>query len=71
LTNHHTWVLVAGTGHHSGVPADVCLAAKAVGAAIARFDCGLVTGGWAGVDYLVAEAFATVEGKKGNRLEDH
>ena len=63
------WVLVAGTGLRSGVPHDVCLAAEAVGAALARFGCGLVTGGWPGVDYIVSEAFASVERQKGIRLE--
>jgi hypothetical protein len=41
-----------------------------VGEAIARFGCGLVTGGWPGVDYIAADAFARVEINKGNRLED-
>lgn len=68
--SHHSWVLVAGTGLRTGLPSDVCLAAAAVGEAIARFDCGLVTGGWPGVDFIAAEAFASVERAKGSRLED-
>lgn len=66
---HHTWILVAGTGKHRGVPQEACLAAEAVGRAIAELDCGLVTGGWPGVDYIAAEAFSEVETAKGNRLE--
>lgn len=67
---HDAWVLVAGTGFRSGVPQDVCFAAAAVGEAIARFDCGLVTGGWPGVDFIAAKAFAETEVKKGSRIED-
>ena len=66
---HHTWILVAGTGMDKGLPRDVCLAAEAVGKSIAQHDCGLVTGGWPGVDYIAAKAFAEVEDAKGNRLE--
>jgi len=63
------WVLVAGTGQYH-LPENVRLAAAAVGESIARHGCGLVTGGWQGVDYIVAEAFAKVEAAKGHRLED-
>lgn len=66
---HHTWVLVAGTGKHRGVLQEACFAAEAVGRAIAQHDCGLVTGGWPGVDYIAAEAFSQVEASRGNRLE--
>lgn len=64
-----TWVLVAGTGRRSGVPRNVCLVAAAVGAALARYGCGLVTGGWPGVDYIASEAFASVELQKRVQLE--
>lgn len=64
------WILVAGTGLRSGVPLAACLAATAVGSAIAHHDCCLVTGGWPGVDFMAAEAFAAIESAKGSRLED-
>jgi len=68
--DHHTWILVAGTGLRVGVARGAQLAATAVGRAIANHGCGLVTGGWPGVDYIAAEAFAAVERVKGARLQD-
>jgi hypothetical protein len=50
------WVLVAGTGSTNLPP--VCVeAAQAVGRLLAEAGYGLVTGGWAGVDYVVAASF--------------
>jgi len=66
---HDTWVLVAGTGRYK-LPEEVRLAAAAVGEATARSGCGLVTGGWPGVDYLAAESFGRVVAEKGHCLED-
>jgi hypothetical protein len=52
-----SWVLVAGTGLRAGVPEPAVLAAEEVGAALARADLGLVTGGWPGIDQIVARTF--------------
>lgn len=51
------WVLVAGTGLETGTPHADILAARAVGEQLAKHQYGLVTGGWHGVDHVVAESF--------------
>jgi hypothetical protein len=57
-SNVSRWILVAGTGRID-LPPEVNWAARAVGAATAAAGFGLVVGGWEGVDYVTAEAFAT------------
>jgi hypothetical protein len=49
-------VLVVGTGSYN-LPKPVELAAQEVGASIAAAGCTLITGGWPGVDHVVARAF--------------
>lgn len=61
------WVLVAGVGRHDIPPAAVA-AARAVGQELATRGYGLVIGGWEGVDYLAAEAFAKVIARQGKPL---
>lgn len=50
------WVLVAGTGTFKLAQHDIW-AAQHLGRVLAEAGYGLVTGGWQGVDYVVAEAF--------------
>jgi hypothetical protein len=51
----HKWIWVAGSGFE--LTEEEVRTAKAVGQFIAEQGYGLVTGGWPGVDYLVAEAY--------------
>jgi len=50
------WIVVAGTGQYE-LPEAVLAASRAIGVALARRNYGLLTGGWQGVDYVVAAAF--------------
>ncbi|MCF4969078.1 TIR domain-containing protein [Nostoc sp. CMAA1605] len=50
-------ILVAGTGNYQLAP-EIYLTAKHLGEKIAKYDYNLITGGWQGVDYVVAESFA-------------
>jgi hypothetical protein len=53
------WILVAGTGTEIDVlPANLQTACKALGHELAQEGFGLITGGWPGVDELVAKRFA-------------
>jgi hypothetical protein len=52
------WVLVAGTGDQSGLPAKQVWCAEAIGKTLARHNYGLVVGGWHGVDYIAAKSFS-------------
>jgi TIR domain len=52
------WVMVAGTGRAFGPQENECWCAKAIGYRLGREGFGLVSGGWPGVDYIVASAFA-------------
>ncbi|MBD2461277.1 toll/interleukin-1 receptor domain-containing protein [Oscillatoria sp. FACHB-1407] len=51
-------VLVVGTGNFH-LPNEVLWCAQWLGQKIAEFDYKLITGGWEGVDYVVADSFAT------------
>lgn len=62
-------VLVAGTGRYD-LPQNAYLAAKNIGRAIAEQRWNLVCGGWQGVDYVVAEAFAKEVSEQGQRLSE-
>ncbi|WP_437335417.1 TIR domain-containing protein [Sorangium sp. So ce394] len=53
-----SWALVAGTGLRQGIAEPAVLAAEEVGAALARADLGVITGGWPGVDHIVARTFS-------------
>lgn len=66
-----TWILVAGTGGQTGLPQETSWSAEAVGRSIARAGFGLVTGGWPGVDYLTASAFASSPEIRDKTLSDH
>ncbi|HYP29646.1 MAG TPA: SAV_2336 N-terminal domain-related protein [Blastocatellia bacterium] len=50
------WVLVAGTGSYTLTDAQL-LASEALGGILAEAGYGLITGGWRGVDHVVARAF--------------
>ncbi|MGG5890119.1 toll/interleukin-1 receptor domain-containing protein [Falsiroseomonas sp. HC035] len=52
------WALVAGTGRRFGLAETTTWPTEAIGSALAREGHGLVVGGWHGVDYMAAEAFA-------------
>lgn len=52
------WVLVAGTGRQSGLPERQARLASQLGRSLSDRNFGLVVGGWPGVDYLAAKAFA-------------
>jgi len=64
------WVLVAGTGRYKLSEAENW-ASKEIGKAIAGKEYGLVVGGWQGVDYVVAQAFADELRRKGKPLSDY
>ncbi|MFL6210206.1 MAG: TIR domain-containing protein [Pyrinomonadaceae bacterium] len=51
------WILVAGTGKID-LPQEVNWCSREVGKSVALQGCGLVAGGWSGVDYVVAESFS-------------
>lgn len=61
------WVLIAGIGRHD-IPRAAVAVAQAVGRELATRGYGLIIGGWEGVDYLAAEAFAQVIARQGKRL---
>jgi hypothetical protein len=63
------WVLVAGTGSY-GLPQQVRTAAERVGGWLAKLRYGLVTGGWQGVDHVVARTFADTLRDTGLSLTD-
>jgi predicted Rossmann-fold nucleotide-binding protein len=65
------WVMVAGTGLIHGTPTEDVNVAKAVGAELARYRYGLITGGWPGVDYIATESFINQIIKSGLNPEDH
>ena len=50
-------ILVAGTGQYH-LPAEINWCAQTLGKRIAEHTYSLLTGGWEGVDYVVAEAYA-------------
>ncbi|MEJ8851314.1 toll/interleukin-1 receptor domain-containing protein [Variovorax rhizosphaerae] len=52
------WVLVAGTGASRGFSKELEDLSGALGAKLAPARCGIVTGGWPGVDAWVARSFA-------------
>ncbi|MEM9482541.1 MAG: TIR domain-containing protein [Cyanobacteria bacterium P01_F01_bin.116] len=62
-------VLVAGTGNYH-LPAEINWCAQKLGKRIAAHTYNLITGGWEGVDYVVAETFAQQLSKEGIRLTD-
>ncbi|NEQ53090.1 MAG: DNA transporter, partial [Leptolyngbya sp. SIO3F4] len=68
LRNEKT-VLVAGTGNYY-LPAEINWCAQKLGKKIAERTYSLITGGWEGVDYVVADAFAQQLAQDGIRLTD-
>ena len=67
LTEH--WILVAGTGRRTGLPASTRLLAHELGMSLAEHSFGLVVGGWPGVDHVTARAFADSI-RRGRALSD-
>lgn len=65
------WVLVAGTGLLVGTPRNAIRMARSVGRWLARYQYGLVSGGWHGVDYAVTEAFVTELGTQSLAVDDY
>ncbi|MGK3969994.1 SIR2 family protein [Sorangium sp. So ce118] len=63
-------VVVAGTGAADRVSSEVAEVARALGAALAEAGHGLVTGGWPGIDFLVADAYVAALRKLGVDLQD-
>jgi hypothetical protein len=61
------WVLIAGIGRYD-IPRAAAAVARAVGRELATRGYGLIVGGWEGVDYLAAEAFAKVMAIRGKQL---
>jgi predicted Rossmann-fold nucleotide-binding protein len=51
------WVLVAGTGKDDQISAEVRAEAQALGEHLATGGYGLITGGWPGVDQIIAVAY--------------
>ncbi|MFN6535574.1 MAG: toll/interleukin-1 receptor domain-containing protein [Nostoc sp. EkiNYC01] len=62
-------ILVAGTGNFN-IPNEVNWCAQKLGEKIAEDNYNLVTGGWEGVDYVVADKFAEKIAQKNLRLTD-
>ncbi len=65
-----SWVLVAGTGVKRGFSSEIEALSRRLGELLMKARCGLVTGGWAGVDEWVARSFADSAHKLGAPLED-
>jgi len=66
----HPWVLVAGTGASRGFSAELEAVSRKLGTRLESARCGLVTGGWPGVDEWVARSFADAAYKHEAPLED-
>lgn len=64
------WVLVAGTGATRGFSPELESLSRSLGERLMAKRCGLVTGGWAGVDEWVARSFAESANKCQVALED-
>ena len=64
------WVLVAGTGAPRAFSRELEALSKYLGEALAEKRCGLVTGGWPGVDEWVARSFAENANRMQIPLED-
>lgn len=64
------WVLVAGTGAARGFSQKLEDQCHHLGESLAHHRCGLVTGGWPGVDEWVARAFSRVVTRSSLPLED-
>jgi len=64
------WILVAGTGAARGFTQELEERSSYVGELLALRRCGLVTGGWPGVDEWVARGFSQVVTKQNFALED-
>jgi hypothetical protein len=62
------WILVAGSGGITPVPARIEAVSKRLGEALATTGFSLVTGGWSGVDNYVARAFAEQIQQNGQSL---
>lgn len=69
-TKPRGWVLVAGTGNLGDFSDEQKETAQHLGKQLAVNDCGLVTGGWPGVDETVARAFWERSSEKGLAPED-
>jgi hypothetical protein len=66
--NATKWILVAGSGGRTPCPASIEEVSRNLGAALATARFSLVTGGWNGVDHIVARAFATQIQQTGQAL---
>jgi TIR domain len=64
------WVLVAGTGVERGLSAELEALSRNLGDGLMVSNCGLVTGGWPGVDEWVARSFAESAHRASAPLED-
>ncbi|QHG16958.1 DNA transporter [Nostoc sp. ATCC 53789] len=62
-------ILVAGTGSFE-IPNEINWCAQQLGERIAEYNYNLITGGWEGVDYVVADKFAEKIAQKDIRLTD-
>jgi hypothetical protein len=69
--NRPKWVLVAGTGRPSGLADAERWCAEELGTMLAEAGYGLVAGGWPGVDYICADAFAKAIRRQGKELSDY
>jgi len=63
------WILVAGSGNER-IPATIVETSKRLGLELAGAGFGLVSGGWPGVDHIVARSFARSVKESGGRLAD-
>jgi predicted Rossmann-fold nucleotide-binding protein len=64
------WVLVAGTGTPRAFSPELEALSRSLGQALMTQRCGLVTGGWPGVDEWVARSFSESAQQSNMALED-
>ena len=64
------WVLVAGSGARRGFSPELEALARKLGEGLVSSRCGLITGGWPGVDEWVARSFAEKASQHQLPLED-
>jgi WD40 repeat protein len=69
LVSPRRWILVAGTGK-TDLPPTVLAASRRLGRILGERGYGLITGGWRGVDHVVARAFCRVLEAVGGKAED-
>jgi hypothetical protein len=63
------WILVVGTGRQN-LSREEVFASDVLGTELARSGFGLISGGWKGVDHVVAREFAKQRRRQGNEVDE-